>query len=146
MLQTIKDKNKKTAVENIDSKFISINNKYTNSYTVVLSNLQKILTNLSLKSTELAISKEEIATSQAAIDDAKKIVENQTTKTYIITISTESMLKSDVKATVKQLRQDLKVMYDIVTKARKTVLLLEQNVLSKSSDPARLESELWIQK
>lgn len=115
-LQTIRDEKKKAIVERIDAKLATVNAKHTDRFTQVLSNLQIVLDKIAED-----IDKTE---AQAAIDAAKLAVENQAAKTYIITISTDSALRSDVGTVTSQLRQDLTGTHKAVIAAKKAVQTL----------------------
>lgn len=112
-LQTIKDEKKKILVDRIDSKLTNVNAKHTDRFIHVLSNLQTLLDkiNENLDKTQ----------AQVAIDAAKLAVEDQAVKTYTITISTETALRSDVGAVVSQLRQDLTSAHKLIVDAKQEV-------------------------
>lgn len=114
-LQTIKDARKKALVEKIDTKLANMNVKHTDRFTQVLSNLQTLLDKITQASGV------DGTTAQAAIDAAKVAVENQAAKTYTITISTETALRSDVGAVTSQLRQDLTATHKTVIDAKQAV-------------------------
>lgn len=118
-LQAIKDQKKKALVERIDTKLMNANIKHTDRFTHVLSNLQTILDKIS--------GDVDKAEAQASIDSAKAAVEAQAAKTYIITISAESALRSDVGAVTSQLRQELMATYKLVIDAKQAVQALRAN-------------------
>jgi hypothetical protein len=112
-LQIIRDEKKKALVERIDAKLANVNLKHTDRFTQVLSNLQTLLDKISPDVN--------ILEAQAAIDAAQMAVENQAAKTYIITISTETALRSDAGAVTSQLRQDLVATHKLVVAAKQAV-------------------------
>jgi CHASE3 domain sensor protein len=114
-LQTIRDAKKKILVERIDTKLASVNAKHTDRFTQVLNNLQILLDKITESS------EADGTTAQAAIDAAKLAVENQAAKTYTITISTESALKTDVGTVTSQLRLDLMATHKLVIDAKQAV-------------------------
>lgn len=123
-IQTIKDQKKKALVERIDAKLANANEKHTDRFTQVLSNLQAILDKMSEDTDKTG--------AQAAIDGAKTAVEAQAAKTYTITISTETALRSDVGAVTSQLRLDLMATHKAVVDAKQTVQALRKdNVIIK---------------
>lgn len=122
-LQTIRDEKKKALVNRIDTKLTNVNTKHTDRFTQVLSNLQIVLD----KITE-DVDKTE---AQAAIDDAKLAVENQAAKTYTITISIETALRSDVGTVTSQLRQDLVATHKLVVDAKQAVQALRKDAQMK---------------
>lgn len=118
-IETIKDQKKKALVERIDTKLTNVNTKHTDRFTHVLSNLQIVLDKISED-----VSKTQ---AQAAIDAAKLAVENQASKTYTITISAETALKSDVGTVTSQLRQDLSATHKAVVDAKQAVQSLRKD-------------------
>lgn len=130
----IRDQKKKALVERIDTKLSNANTKHTDRFAKVLDNLQAILDKMSEDVDKTA--------AQAAIDTAKAAVEAQAAKTYTITISTESALKSDVGAVTSQLRLDLSATHKAVVDAKQAVQALrkDNNAIMKkeASDSANL--------
>lgn len=118
-LQTIKNERKKALVERIDTKLTNVNAKHTDRFTQVLSNLQILLDKITgdVDKTD----------AQAAIDAAKAAVETQAAKTYSITISTETALKSDVGTVTSQLRLDLMAAHQAVIDAKQAVQALRKD-------------------
>lgn len=132
-LQAIKDRKKKALVERIDTKLANINTKHTDRFTQVISNLQLLLDKISQDV--------DITEAQVAIDTAQAAVANQAAKTYIITISTEIALRSDVGTVVSQLRQDLKATHKLVVDAKQAVQTLRENnaiIKKEATSPANL--------
>lgn len=133
-LKTIRDEKKKVLLERIDTKLANANLKHTDRFAQVLSNLQAILDKMSTD-----VDKTD---AQSAIDTAKDAVETQAAKTYVITISTESALKSDVGAVTSQLRLDLSATHKLVIDAKQAVQALrkDNNAIMKkeASDSANL--------
>lgn len=125
-LQAIRGQKKKALVERIDTKLSNVNMKHTDRFTQVLSNLQMLLNKITQSTTDKDILAN-VANAQAAIDTAKLAVENQAAKTYIITISTETALRSDVGAVTSQLRQDLMATHKLVVDAKQLVQALRKN-------------------
>ena len=117
-LQTLKDEKKKVLVDRIDTKLTNVNAKHTDRFTQVLSNLQIILDKMADEVDKTA--------AQAAIDAAKLAVENQAAKTYTITISTETALRSDVGAVTSGLRLDLSATHKLVIDAKQAVQALRE--------------------
>lgn len=128
-LQTIKDQRKKILVERIDAKLNSVNIKHTERFTLVLSNLQMLLNKISRSAEDT-----DVSTAQAAIDSAKSLVESQAAKTYTITISAESALRSDVGTVTSQLRQDLSATHKAVVDAKQAVQKLKRNNVIMKKD------------
>lgn len=118
-LQAIKDEKKKALIERIDTKLSNVNEKHTNRFTQVLSNLQTLLDKISQDA--------DVTDAQGAVDTAQAAVADQAAKTYIITISTEIALRSDVGTVVSQLRQDLMATHKLVVDAKQKVSTLREN-------------------
>lgn len=133
-LNTIRDGKKKVLVERIDAKLANANAKHTDRFAQVLSNLQAILDKISTDVDK--------TNAQAAIDAANTAVEAQAAKTYTITISTETALRSDVGAVTSQLRLDLSATHKLVIDAKQAVQALrkDNNAIMKkeASDSASL--------
>lgn len=132
-LKTIRDEKKKVLVERIDAKLANANLKHTDRFAQVLSNLQAILDKLNTD-----VDKTE---AQAAIDTAKTEVEAQAAKTYTITISTETALKSDAGTVTSQLRLDLSATHKLVVDAKQAVQALRKDsaiMKKEASDSASL--------
>ncbi|MDO8583151.1 MAG: hypothetical protein Q7R51_01325 [bacterium] len=124
-LEAIKDEKKKAIVSRIDTKLTNINIKHTDRFTQVLNNLQIILDKIVAEDIDKT-------KAQAAIGSAKLAVENQAAKTYTITISTETALKSDVGTVTSQLRLDLSSTHKLVVDAKQAVQALRaDNALIK---------------
>lgn len=122
-LQAIKDEKKKALVNRIDTKLTNVNTKHTDRFTQVLSNLQIVLDKITEDVDKTA--------AQAAIGAAKLAVENQAAKTYTITISTETALRSDVGVVTSQLRQDLVATHKAVVDAKQAVQALRRDAQMK---------------
>lgn len=122
-LQTIRDEKKKELVTRIDTKLMNVNIKHTDRFTQVISNLKTVLDKIGgdVDKTE----------AQTAIDTAKAAVETQAAKTYLITISTETALRSDVGAVTSQLRLDLMATHKLVINAKQSVQALRRDAQMK---------------
>lgn len=131
-LQTIKDQKKKALVERIDTKLNNVNIKHTDRFAQVLSNLQTILDKMSGDADK--------TNAQDAIDTAKAAVAAQAAKTYTITITSETSLRSDTGAVTSQLRLDLSATHKAVVDAKQAVQSLRKDAQMKkeASDSANL--------
>lgn len=139
-IQTIKDQKKKALVERIDAKLLEVNKKHTDRFSEVLTKLQTHLDKISQTAKDEKVMAD-IETAQATIDAAKTAVESQAIKTYIITISTETALRSDVGAITSQLRQDLMATHKLVVDAKQAVQGLNKDKVimkKESTNPANL--------
>lgn len=125
-LQTIKDQKKQALVKEIDAKLENINTKHTDRFAEVLDKLQKVLDEVSAKATEKKVIAH-VKTTQLAIDSARIAVDNQGAKIYIITISTEKVLRPNTGAAISQLRLDLMATHKLVVDAKQAVQKLREN-------------------
>lgn len=124
----IKDQQKLNRITNLDSKLNQINKRRTDQMSEKLGRLTDILSRLSVKAAALksdgkntAALESSIETAQEAVDAAKTAVAEQAAKDYIITITTESALKTNASATVKQFSQDIKAVHKEVVEAQQAV-------------------------
>ena len=113
-LETIKDERKQKAVENLDQKFSSINDKQVDHFNKVLSRLSQILAKIKDKGGETS-------EAEAAINEASEAVLVQAGNTYIIEIADEENLGENVSETVHNLRDDLKGVREKVRMAKEAV-------------------------
>jgi hypothetical protein len=126
-LQTIKDSNRKSLVERINSRLAEINKNQTDRYNVILGELQSFLDKISSSATPTA-SLANITNAQNAIDIAKSAVSAQAQKTYIMTITDDTTLKQNAAAIVSQFRQDITSIYKLVVDAKQAVQGLKPGV------------------
>lgn len=128
-LATIKDERRKALVEKIDSRIASTNTNLTNKMTEALTRLNKIMEKLAkraqiLKTEGKDITLYEAAASkaQAAITSAITAVSTQAAKTYTITLTTDSLLKTNVGSTVSLFRTDISATHKLVIDAKQAVM------------------------
>jgi len=128
-LSEIKDEKKQTIITNIDSKINTINKKRTDEMYRRVNRLSLILVKISTKESELKAQGKittalvsDIAAAQIAIDAAKQAVVDQAAKDYVVSITSETTLKSDVSTAFKQFLADIKSVYVKVVAAQTAVL------------------------
>ena len=126
-LQTIKDQNKKSLVERINSRLAEINKNQTDRYNVILGELQSFLDKISSSATPTA-SLANITNAQNMINIAKSAVSAQAQKTYIMTITDNATLKQNAGTIVSQFRQDITSVYKLVVDAKQAVQSLKPGV------------------
>jgi hypothetical protein len=126
-LQTIKDQNKKSLVERINSRLAEINKNQTDRYNVILGELQSFLDKISTSATPTA-SLANIANAQNMINIAKSAVSAQAGKAYIMTITDDTTLRQNAAAIVSQFRQDITSVYKLVVDAKQAVQSLKPGV------------------
>lgn len=127
-LAKFKDQKKAERVEKIDGNLNMINKKRTDHFIKFLDNASKILAKLETRVDEAGKNGKDTTAAKSAIDDAKKAiadakaaVETQAAKTYEVTVSTESAVKTDAKAARDQLHNDLESVKAKVETAKKAV-------------------------
>lgn len=127
-LQSLRDERKKKLAENIDKRLSEINKKHTERMSSVLVKLNEILSKIKTKTEEAKTNGKDVASVEAAISEAEvAIVASETAvsaqagKEYVASISDETKLRNAMGEAVRQLRADLKVVYQTVLDARKAV-------------------------
>jgi hypothetical protein len=128
-LLEIKDAKKQSIVTNIDARINNINKNRTDEMSKRLERLTAILTKISTKEGELtaagkntATLKSDITTATAAINLAITAVSDQAAKDYVVTLTTDTALKTNVSSTIKQFMTDIKAVYTKVVAAQAAVL------------------------
>lgn len=127
-LAKIKDLRKQETVTNLDQRFTDINQKTTAQWTDALNRMDDLLAKISSRSDKAALAGKDVATTTAAITTAKAdiaaartAVVAQTGKTYPITVTTDTALKSAVAQVRDTLNNDLKAVRDLMQAAKKSV-------------------------
>lgn len=113
-LAGIKDKNKARLLENLNNRYPVINQRWTTHFNSVLDRLEEVLIKVASHGVDTTLA-------QASIKSARVVVDNQSLKTYVITITDENNLKKDAQVIHRQLRSDLKIARDAVNSAREAV-------------------------
>ena len=128
-LAELKDENKKEVVERIDTRLTTLNTNMTDHFNKVLARLTEILNKIETRTNTAKTNGKDtsaveaaIVSARTAISTAQAAVTTQKGKTYVITINTESTLRSDVSTVVQSLRTDLKALKEVVQSARKAVI------------------------
>lgn len=140
-IQTIKDERRKEIVERVDSRILERNTKYTNRMSEILEKLKAILKRVSEKGAVLKSEGKDtsaldraIASANTAISDAEAAVVAQAGKEYVITIGTETTLKTTVGSVVSTFRSDISAVH-------KTVIAAKQAVMKAAMELAKLRGE-----
>ncbi len=125
----IKDAKKQSIVTNIDARINNINKNRTDEMSKRLERLTTILTKISTKEGELAAAgkntatlKNDITNATAAINLAITAVSDQAAKDYVVTLTTDTALKTNVSSTIKQFMTDIKAVFTKVVAAQAAVL------------------------
>ncbi len=134
-LKEIKDARKKTVVERVDTKLATINKNRTDSMTKVLERLEALLTKFSEKAKTLkgqgvdtASVESAISEAETAIENAKTAVLTQAANEYTPEITDETTLRQTVGAALKNLQNDLKTTYGVVTDAKRAVMKVAEEL------------------
>lgn len=127
-LAVIKDADKKARVQKLDTLIADANTKRVQAITDQLNKLDQIVTKLVAKSTALKAGGVDttsvdslISAAQTAITAAKTALQTQASKQYVIGITTETNVSSDVGRTRSQLESDLSLLKNTVIVARQSV-------------------------
>lgn len=127
-LATIKDLNKQEVAEKISDNLSMTNSKATDRMFAVLDKLEAVLAKVEDKITEAktngtdtSAQELEVTNAKTALEAAKDTVTTQAAKDYIITVGTDTTLRSDISTVVNQQKQDLRTTYETVRSARQAV-------------------------
>ena len=128
-LEKIKDERKKETVEKIDQRIDALNEKMMQHFSNVLDKLEEMLVRISERADKASVERGlDISAVRSAVDKANTVIasarlaiEIQTGKTYTITITTESALKTDVGKTRQAFGADLEKVKDAVKAAHSAV-------------------------
>lgn len=138
---TIKDEKKQALLTKIDAKLAAINAQKTNQMSQSLQKLTTILSTVSTKRDTLKAAGKDtktldlaITTATTSLTTAQATVTAQAGKEYILTIQSETTLKTTVGSTVKQLELDLMT-------TNKTVIAARQAVRKAAEELAKLKGE-----
>lgn len=128
-LKILRDEKKKAVVERIDTKMKTVNTNHTTRMSETISKLRSVLSRIKQKrdiaqtnGNDTTLLNTAIANAETALDVAQNGVTTQATKEYVITVESESTLKTTVGSTTKQLESDLHATYTLVVDAKKTVM------------------------
>lgn len=134
-LDTIKDERKKQIVENLDSRFSTVNTNRTTAMSNHVAKMEEVVTKISETLTERSAQGVDVSQAQSAlsaaqvsVSAAKTAVTNQAGKEYIIAVTTEDKLKDSVERIRTQLENDLKTTQDTVKKAREELASVIQTI------------------
>ena len=133
-LVEMKDRQKATILENLNSRYPNINERWTTHFGQVLDRLEEVLAKIATHGVDTAAA-------SRAITSARVVVDNQSLQGYVITVTNESNLRSDAQASHEQLKVDLGVAREAVKSARVAVqaaraLIKQAPVKSAASESA----------
>ena len=133
-LVEMKDRQKATILENLNSRYPNINERWTTHFGQVLDRLEEVLAKIATHGVDTAAA-------SRAITSARVVVDNQSLQGYVITITDESNLRSAAQASHEQLKADLGIAREAVKSARVAVqaaraLIKQAPVKSAASESA----------
>jgi len=127
-LSEIRDARKQLVLKNIADRLDQINERWTTHFSKVLSRLTEILTKIGTRTDKVEESGRDVSSvrlaigvAEDAISTAQDTVDAQAENSYIIEITDEDGLKSDVKVVRDQLHSDLTSTRNAVKDARGAV-------------------------
>jgi hypothetical protein len=127
-LQGIKDEKKKEVVQNADTKISDINTKRTQQATENLNKMDQVVARLTEKIAGLkaegkdtSAAESALANAQAKLASAKSGVSGQAAKEYVIGVTSENKLKTDVGRSIQALQKDFQGVYDGMKAARESI-------------------------
>lgn len=127
---TIRDEKKKMTVENIQDRMTKLNQERTDIMAKHVSKMSEIVGSITEKTEEQKIAGSDVSrilaaitSSEEAISAAQTAVTSQAGKTYVVTITSETNLKSDVETVRRTMVSDLKKTQEKIIIARKAVSL-----------------------
>lgn len=121
-LSELKSARKQKIIENTDERLVKLNETRTDRLSEHLNNMSEILDRIEAKAADLADPTdvdEAIEQARAAIETAQSAIEEQVGNVYIVDITDEDTLKTDVKAVVDNFKADMKALISLVKDAHK---------------------------
>ncbi|QQS38713.1 hypothetical protein IPM62_05000 [Candidatus Woesebacteria bacterium] len=124
-LQEIKVERKKLTLEIIADKLDKINDRWVNHWTLVLDRLDQLASKMSSRADRLEEEGKDVNAVRVAVSDAhskilaaRKAIETQAANEYVIELSDEAEIKTNVQIVTDKLRQDLEKVKMAVVEAR----------------------------
>ncbi|NTU73236.1 hypothetical protein HGB07_03645 [Candidatus Roizmanbacteria bacterium] len=128
LMSKITDIKKKETVSKLNTDLTEVNTRLVKQMSNDLKKMSLILEKLTTKSTTLAANGKDvttlntlIVTATTNITDAQTAVTAQSTKTYVVSSTTTDALKTGATSTFQQMRSDLKVANDAISKAKTAI-------------------------
>ena len=141
-LAEIKDEKKRLTVENLDTRIATVNENRTTQMADNLTKLSEILDRIAAKATAAKTAGQDAKTidsdltaARTALTSAQTAVTAQAAKTYTITITKETALKTNVMTTLALFRKDIQAVHKKVLTAREgaRVAAIDLEKLKKSA-------------
>ncbi|MBI1864072.1 hypothetical protein HYS03_02585 [Candidatus Woesebacteria bacterium] len=127
-LETIKDEHKKEVVTTIDQNISNHNQNWAQHWDEVLTRLTNILDKIKSRRDKAQAAGNDVTSVNAAIVNAESAIaaaqasiNNQSTKTYSINITTDDKLGPAVSSTVQSFKTDVKSVIDAINAARRAI-------------------------
>lgn len=128
-LQQLTDSDKQAIVEKIDTRITSTNASQTAKWMESLTKMESLLAKFTAQEATLKAAGEDttalaaaITSAQIAVATAKTAVNTQASKEYVINITSEKALRTNVGSTVSQFRVDSRTTRQTVIAARTAVV------------------------
>lgn len=119
----IKDVRKQKIVEGLDTRINEMNKKKTDWMTERLNRLSAILEKAKSDANANA---DDVAAAETAISEAKEAVTTQAAKDYVMEVTTETALKTDARALIKEFVTDIKAVHEKMRAAQMAVVKVAQ--------------------
>ncbi len=127
-LEKIKDEKKKAATERLDNRFTEINAKLAEQWGNALTRMEELLAKVGSRADKAELNGKDVSATRTAAEKAKGAIETaknaaavQAAKTYPITVTDETALKSAVAVARELLNKDLAGVRDSVQAAKKAI-------------------------
>lgn len=146
-LKTFKDQKKAQLAQRIDENLNKVNENRTNAMLNQLEQIGRILGKVEDRTASASANGQDMTSVESAIDEAtvtiseaKAGVQEQSTKSYNVSATSEAKLRENVQAQRDALHSDLKAVHQLVKDARESVLdsiEVLASVLQGASDEPR---------
>ena len=143
-LMEIRDTKKQGIVDKVDVRILEMNKDKTGHFNEVLTKLETLLTRIGSESAMLKSEGKStialdaaISSAQTALVTSKTAVANQSQKEYVIAITNETALRSNVNTTFSQFKADIKTTRQTVNAARLAVMKASMELKKLKGDTMR---------
>lgn len=142
-LQEISDERKQEIVEKVDAHIAEMNERITGKLAEHLDRISEIIDRIEEKAGDLEgdtkTVDDAITVARAAVETSQEAVSEQAGKEYIIELSEENNLGTDVKTAIKTFRTDMKATVETVKEARQKTIDAAR-ALGKLQEPVNDDS------
>ncbi|HLP86276.1 MAG TPA: hypothetical protein VK153_00135 [Candidatus Paceibacterota bacterium] len=150
-LNVIKDEKKKTSAEKIVTSLQALNVKLTTNLSAKVDQIENVLVSIQSRITkgeekglDVTSVKAEVEKAKIAIENARKAISTQTSKTYEVKVTSESTLKTEMQALRDLFNKDIKIVRDQVKLAHTAVKNVATSLakIPKINDEVETEVEV----